>query len=62
MSSGVEKCHLVPVMNKLLKLSPEEQKQIETIAKGNLLIILHFFTVVLNILFCSMNKKIVFVI
>ncbi|XP_050539311.1 GRIP and coiled-coil domain-containing protein 2-like [Daktulosphaira vitifoliae] len=33
-SNGVEKCHLVPVINKLLKLSPDEQKQIETIAKG----------------------------
>ncbi|XP_050431913.1 GRIP and coiled-coil domain-containing protein 2-like isoform X2 [Adelges cooleyi] len=34
LSNGVEKCHLVPVINKLLKLSPEEQKQIESIAKG----------------------------
>lgn len=32
--SGMEKYHLVPVINKLLKLSPEEQKQIETVAKG----------------------------
>ncbi|XP_060862086.1 GRIP and coiled-coil domain-containing protein 2-like isoform X2 [Metopolophium dirhodum] len=36
LSSGVEKYHLVPVINKLLKLSPDEQKQIETIAKGSL--------------------------
>lgn len=36
LSSGVEKCHLVPVINKLLKLSPDEQKQIEIIAKGSL--------------------------
>ncbi|VVC24338.1 Hypothetical protein CINCED_3A012898 [Cinara cedri] len=37
LSSGVEKCHLVPVMNKLLKLSPDEQKQVETIAKGKII-------------------------
>ncbi|CAH1738003.1 unnamed protein product [Aphis gossypii] len=36
LSSGVEKYHLVPVINKLLKLSPDEQKQIETIAKGSI--------------------------
>lgn len=38
LSSGVEKCHLVPVINKLLKLSPEEQKQIESIAKGKMIL------------------------
>lgn len=42
MSSGVEKCHLVPVINKLLKLSPDEQKQIETIAKGKFIYHLSF--------------------
>lgn len=37
-NQGDEKAHLVPVLNTMLKLSPEETQKLQMVAKGSLVI------------------------
>lgn len=38
LNSGDEKSHLVPVLNTILRLSPEETQKLNSVARGNFLI------------------------
>lgn len=45
-NQGDEKAHLVPVLNTMLKLSPEETQKLQLVAKGKLNKIIILFTLI----------------